>query len=181
MLRRTIATLLAALTATLAGTAPVLAAGPVSWTMAPCATAYLGRAVRDVSVGWFVISGSAYQCAPAVAGAGIRLAVYGAGSATGYSMGYQVRLFETLELSPEFGVALVQLPGEYGACVLAGEYSRVTCVRVVVAEDRRTATTERIEVDDPLVAKEVGYLAPYTGSVYPPSSKDGNPTCGTCY
>jgi hypothetical protein len=181
MLRRTAAALAAVLTALLAAPAPAVAADPVPWTMAPCATAYLGSAARDHSVHWFVIPGTAYQCAPTVTGGGIRLAVYPAGSQTGHSAGYQVRLFRTLETSPEFGVAIVPtLPGVNGVCVLAGEHTRITCVRVTVAADNRTATTERIDADDPLVAKEVR-TAPYEGNVYPPAGKGGNPTCGTCY
>ncbi|MEJ3742647.1 hypothetical protein WEI85_05050 [Actinomycetes bacterium KLBMP 9797] len=183
MLRLTAAMFVAALTATLAGPAPALA-DPVPWTMAPCATATLGNAVRDRSVAWFVISGEAVQCAPAVAGGGVRIAVYPAGGETGYSQGFNVRLFDFADVgvSREFGAAVVGTsPGEDGVCVLAGEHSRIACVRVTVAEDRTTARTERIDVNDPLVAKELHRLEPYAGSVYPPDGKGMDPTCGTCF
>jgi hypothetical protein len=182
MFRRSSVIFLAALTAVLPGPAPASAAEPVPWTMTPCATAFLGRVARDTGVPWFVIFGEATRCAPGVVGEGVRLAVYKAGKETGYSAGYHVRLFDTADVPREFGVAIVQpIPGEYGVCVLAGEHSRVTCVRVTIGEDGRTAVSERIDPDDPLVAKELGTAAPYQGSVYPPESKGTNPTCATCF
>lgn len=188
MLRLSAVALAATLTVGLAGSTPTSAAeatstDPVPWTMAPCATANLGGAVKDRSVDWFVMSGSAVQCAPVVVGGGVRIAVYPEGGETGHAAGYNVRLFDTAAagVTREFGAAVVRpFSGEYGVCVLAGEHSRIACVRLTVAGDPPAATTRPIATTDPLVTKEVD-TAPYSGGVHPPSYKGTDPTCGTCF
>ncbi len=116
-----------------------------------------------------------------VAGSGIRVAVYRPDMTVGESTGYQVRLFKNAE-PRRFGVAVIKPePGEYGVCVLAGEMSRIACTRVVIAANRNTATSTLLDIDDPLVTKEVD-AAPYSGDIYPPPPKGApTPTCGTCF
>ncbi|MFI5843858.1 hypothetical protein ACIA8K_29580 [Catenuloplanes sp. NPDC051500] len=182
MLRR-FAVFLTALLAVLAGPVPASAAAPAPWTLAPCATAAPPDGIaRDSAVGWFVITGGPLECAPTVDGGGVSLVVYRPDTDLGQSAAYQARLFQTINARRGFGIAaMTAVPGEYGVCLLAGEHERITCVRVIVAENRVSATITPLDINDPLVAKEAT-ITPFAGQVSPPQRPgQPNPTCGTCF
>jgi hypothetical protein len=116
---------------------------------------------------------------------GVRIATYTHAAAAGAAPGFNIRLFA--DASPGtvryFGVAAVPAaPGEYGVCVLAGDYERISCVTVSVLLDlsRPSATVRPLATDAPLVAKPV-FTSPYTGAIGP-ATKDGTVGhCGTCF
>jgi hypothetical protein len=162
-------------------------AAPVPWTMAPCATADLFESEVDGNGGWVVVTGTAVQCAPAVSGGGVRIAVYPADRAVGIASGYNVRLFPSAEPGADrvFTAAVAKpVAGEYGVCVLAGDDQRIACALISVTRPvptRISVTMRPLTPADPLVVKPVS-VSPYTGTVMPPAYGDpGGGVCGSCF
>ncbi|GIE99186.1 hypothetical protein [Paractinoplanes rishiriensis] len=188
--RRAAAAVVVLLTGVLA--APTAAqATTLPWNSAPCITGGLYDIVTDTHQNWYVVRGSATQCAPTVEYGGFRVVVYKENAARGFSAGWNARQFPSAEPGESvwFGAAALQRKaGNYGLCLVAAGDKRIDCASATISKASAAVGSPPvlwpISVDDPLVAKEFD-ADPYTAAPNPAvgNGHDDNPHtfCGTCW
>ncbi|GIE83492.1 hypothetical protein Aph02nite_94420 [Actinoplanes philippinensis] len=172
----------------------------IHWRYSTCVQGALSGLQPDSNLEYFVVTGTATQCAAPAATdlpVGFGLVTYrGRAGLPGLLQGYNVRLFPAppdtgwQPATIDFGaLAVPRGAGAYGVCAVAGPTTidprvpvyyyavKVACVLVTVTGQSTTGFTTTmtpLPFDDPLISGPVSQRSSYTGSTSPPPP-DGSP------